>query len=48
MRRLFFAGDDADFNFFEAGFFQPVMQLTFLESRPAVAIKLAGLFEIMF
>src|SRR6266852_3452574 len=47
MRRLFFAGDDANLNFFESRPFQPMMQIAFHESQPAVPIKLAGFFEFV-
>src|ERR1035437_6718043 len=35
MRRLFFARDDADFDFLEARSLQPAVQVAFRKSRPA-------------
>ena len=43
MRRLFLAGDNADFDFLEARFVQPAMQIAFGETQPAVAVKLRAL-----
>src|ERR1035438_895270 len=47
MRRLFLARHDADFDFLEPGFVQPAVQITFRETGPAVAVKLARLPEIV-
>ncbi len=47
MRRLFLGGDDADFDFLEAGFFEPAMQIALGKSRPAVAVKLMRLLEVV-
>jgi hypothetical protein len=48
MWRLFLAGHDAQLDFFEAGQFQPMMQLALLKSRPTVPVQFAGFFKIMF
>src|SRR5712691_6928261 len=45
MRRLFFARDDADFNFLEAGLLQPAMQVAFRKAKPAVTVKFARALE---
>src|ERR1035437_8864333 len=47
MRRLFFARDDADFDFFETRFFQPTMQIAFRKTEPAVAVKFVRLLEVV-
>ena len=47
MRRLFFAGDDADFNFLEPDFFQPALQVALRKTQPAVAIEFASPLEIV-
>src|SRR5205823_5289289 len=48
VRRLFFPRHNADFDFLEACRFQPVMQITFGKSQPAIAVKLACFLEIVF
>src|SRR2546425_11007436 len=47
MRRLFFAGDDADFDLLEARPLQPAMQIAFRKARPAVPVKFARLMEVV-
>ena len=47
MRRLFFARNDADFDFLEPGLFQPVMQIALGKTEPAVAVKFAGFVEVV-
>src|SRR5262245_48857748 len=42
MRRLFFAGDHTDFDFFETGRFEPLVQITFGKTQPAVAVELVS------
>ena len=48
MRRLFLGGDDADFDFFETGGFEPAVQIAFRKTEPAVAVKLTRFVEIVF
>ena len=47
MRRLVFGGDDADLDFFEAGGFEPAVQVAFRKTQPTVAIKFMRLVEIV-
>src|ERR1035437_9112564 len=47
MRRLFFCGNDADFNLFETGGFEPAVQIAYDEAEQAVAVKFAGLVEVV-
>ena len=47
MRRLFLAGDNADFDFLEARVFEPAMQIAFGKTQPAVTVKLMRLVERM-
>ena len=47
MRWFLFTGDDADFDFFESCGFEPMMQIAFRETQPAVAVKLVGLVKIV-
>jgi len=47
MRRLFFGGDDVDFNLLEACRFEPAMQVAFREAEPTITIKIAGLLELV-
>ena len=47
MRRLFFAGDNADFNFFEMRLFQPAMQVAFLETEPLITVQLGSFVKAM-
>ena len=39
MRRLFFGGDDADFYLLETRLFQPVVQVAFGKTQPAIAVR---------
>ncbi len=48
MRGLVFAGDDADFDFLEAGVFEPMLQVALREAEPVIAVEFAGFFEIVF
>src|SRR5206468_11772352 len=41
------AGHDADFAFLESRRFEPAMQFTLGKAQPAVAVKLAGLLEVV-
>src|SRR5438552_905822 len=45
--RLFFLGDDADFDLFKPSRFHPSLQIAFGETEPAIAIKIAGLLEVV-
>ena len=47
MRRLSFACDIVDFNFFEPRFLKPIMQRVFCEPQPTIAIETLGLFKIV-
>ena len=47
MRRLIFARDIVDFNFFESRFLKPIVQRVFCEPQPTIAIETLGLFKIM-
>ena len=47
MRRLFFGGDDADFDFFQACRFKPAVQIAFGKTKPAVAVKFARLLKLV-
>ena len=47
MGRLFLTGDDADFDLLEPCPFEPTVQVAFGESEPAVAVKFAGLIEMV-
>jgi len=48
VRRLFFAGNDANFNFLETGVFEPVVQIAFGNTQPTVAVKFVCAVKIMF
>jgi len=41
------ARDDGEFDFFEAGFFEPGLEFKFGEAKPAVAVEFAGLFKVV-
>src|SRR5207247_1874643 len=45
--RLFLTGDEADFDLLESCPFEPTVQVAFGESEPAVAVKFAGLIEMV-
>ena len=47
MRGLFFGGDNADFDFFEARFFEPAMQIAFGKAQPAVTVKFVRFLEVV-
>ena len=47
MGRLRFAGDDADFDFGEAGGFEELVQIGFAEAEPAVGVEFARFLELM-
>src|SRR5580765_1236338 len=47
VRRLFFARDNADFNFLKSGGFKPLVQIAFGETEPAVAVKFVCAIELM-
>jgi len=47
MRRLVLARHDADFNLLEAGFVQPAVQIALGKTRPAVAVELLRLVEVV-
>ena len=45
MRRLFFAGDDADVDSLESGFFEPALQVRLRQPQPPVPVQLVRFFE---
>src|SRR2546430_2450403 len=45
--RLFFAGDDGNFDPFKACRFKPPLQVAFGETEPRITVKLASLLELM-
>ena len=47
MWRLVFGGDDADFDFFETGFLQPTVQVTFSKTQPAVTVEFVRFLELV-
>ena len=44
---LFFASDNADFDFLEPGRLEPLMHVAFGKTQPAVAVKLVGSVEFV-
>ena len=48
MGRIFFARDRGDIDLFEAGLFEPAMEVGFAEPKPAVAVEFVRFFELVF
>src|SRR5947207_7927448 len=44
---LFFTRDDGNFDLFKSCCFEPPLQVAFGETKPGIAVKFAGLFELM-
>src|SRR5205814_4358146 len=47
IRRLIFAGDDGNFDLFEASRFKPALEVAFGETKPGIAVKFPSLLELM-
>ena len=45
---LFLFGHNTDFDLFESGRFEPVLEVASFETEPAIAVKLTCFFEIVF
>ena len=47
MRRLFFAGHNADLHALQLRRFKPALQVTFAEAKPTIAVELVRFLEFV-